>query len=172
MFFVTALFQANEPLTDTFILDLVAHNRRPSHGINMSMPKRLKPFKRQRVLLQDANNPSHATQVIGRAKQTRGTTEIVYRKVPTITKPRPFVRAVSTKVEVHHLVELEAGEMSKRTRSRKRDCCPGSTLLAFLRQGFQKPLKEKRLVDAVKPLYDIIGPRSTSQRSTVLGWRR
>ena len=77
--FVTAMFQANEPLSDTFILGLIddvidqneglitdvhldiAHRR---HGINMSFPKRLKPFHRQRVLLQDANIPSHTTQVI------------------------------------------------------------------------------------------------------------
>ena len=76
VFLVTTIFQASEPWTDTVISDLVVdvidrheglvadvhlHIANRRHVINMSIPKRSKPFHRQRDLLQDANIPSHTT---------------------------------------------------------------------------------------------------------------
>ena len=129
--FVTAMFQA--PLSDTFILDLIDdeidkheglitdvhfHIANRRHGINMSTPRRLKPFHRQRVFAPGCqySEPHYAGDMTSETNPRHHRN--CSQKSPNHNEALAFARAAPTQVGAHHLVELKADEMSKRIRSR------------------------------------------------------
>ena len=127
------MFQANEPLSDTFILGLIDdvidknegfitdvhfHIANRRHGINMSFLKRLKPFSSSTRLAPGCqySEPHYAGDMTSETNPRHHRN--CSQKSPNHNEALAFVRAAPTQVGAHHLVELKADEMSKRTRSR------------------------------------------------------
>ena len=100
--------------TDSVILDLVddiidrheglvdLHIGNRKHGMNTSIPKQLKPFHRQRVLLQDANIPSHS-----------------HSTVDTICKRTPIFRATHQRIALRKCSECLFGKRGRTQNSRE-----------------------------------------------------